>query len=354
MVSENQVETLSCFPKQFPNMVPENKAMQCTLKFKVTTKGIWNVSEDKPLEGTDGERHRVSVGGRKHSAEKVLVKPSMPVNSGKRRQEMTLDSQKWKKQKMDLSEDRSREGTVVQRDRVSIGGSKCPEANGLVKPSMPVNSGKWRPDISLSQRWKKQKMDCNLKLECSKILKELMNHSFGWVFSEPVDPVKLKIPDYFQIIKNPMDLGTIKHKLEGNVYSYAKDFADDVKLTFENAKSYNGPSHEVHHWADILDANFSRRWKILEAKLRPSNKNEEGANSVHYTGNNGQDTRPVLENNHQVMTPVGLTKAPIHDKLGTSTPISLEKRRKSRTEVVQVSIVSFTEHSYYGFTIDKI
>lgn len=334
-------------------MVPENKAMRCPLKFKVTTKGIWNVSEDKSLEGTDGER-RVFVDGSKHSAAKVLVKPSMLGNSSKRRQEMTLDSREWKKQKVDLLEDRSREGTVMQRDTISIGGSKCPEANVSVKPSMPESSGKWRPDMSLSQRWKNQKMDCHLKLECSKILKELINHSFGWVFSEPVDPVKLKIPDYFQIIKNPMDLGTIKCKLEGNVYSYAKDFAEDVKLTFENAKSYNGPSHEVYRWADILDANFSRRWKILEAKLKPSNKNDEGANFGHYTGNNGQDARPVLENNHQVMKPVGFTKAPIHDKLGTSTPISLEKRRKSRPEVVQVSIVSFTEHIYSGFKIDKI
>ncbi len=38
----------------------------------------------------------------------------------------------------------------------------------------------------------------------------LMSHEYGWVFSSPVDPIQLNIPDYFDVIKNPMDLGTIK------------------------------------------------------------------------------------------------------------------------------------------------
>lgn len=323
---------------QFSNMVADNKTMRSNLKFKVTSKGIWNVSEDKPLEGTDGQRDRVSMGGCKRPGANVLVKPSMPVNSGKRRPEMSLDGQRWKKHKIDLSEDKSREGTDVQIQRLSVGGSKRPESNVSVKPSMPAKSSKQRSEMSLDGQRLKQKMDRYLKLDCCKILKELMNHSQGWVFSHPVDPVKLKIPDYFEIIKNPMDLGTIRHKLEGNMYFDAKEFADDVKLTFENAKSYNPPSHEVHHWAEILDAIFSRRWKLLEAKLKLTNKNDEGANFAHHTGNNGQDTRQVAGNNHLDMKPVSLTltKTPTHDKLGTSRQISLEKRQNSGPGLMQV------------------
>lgn len=33
---------------------------------------------------------------------------------------------------------------------------------------------------------------------------------------EPVDPIKLQLPDYFDVIKNPMDLGTIRKRLEGD------------------------------------------------------------------------------------------------------------------------------------------
>ena len=39
-------------------------------------------------------------------------------------------------------------------------------------------------------------------------------HKYAWVFGKPVDPVALHIPDYFDIIKNPMDFGKIKEKLD--------------------------------------------------------------------------------------------------------------------------------------------
>lgn len=32
----------------------------------------------------------------------------------------------------------------------------------------------------------------------------------AYIFHSPVDPISLKIEDYFTIIKNPMDFGTIK------------------------------------------------------------------------------------------------------------------------------------------------
>ena len=46
--------------------------------------------------------------------------------------------------------------------------------------------------------------------QCQVLLKTLMTHKFGWPFNQPVDPIALNIPDYFDVIKHPMDLGTIK------------------------------------------------------------------------------------------------------------------------------------------------
>lgn len=40
----------------------------------------------------------------------------------------------------------------------------------------------------------------------------------AFIFHEPVDPVKLNIPDYLDIIKQPMDFSTIKQKLSNNQY----------------------------------------------------------------------------------------------------------------------------------------
>lgn len=46
--------------------------------------------------------------------------------------------------------------------------------------------------------------------KCLNLLKGMFTHKYGWIFKEPVDPVKLNLPDYFDIIKQPMDMGTVK------------------------------------------------------------------------------------------------------------------------------------------------
>lgn len=46
----------------------------------------------------------------------------------------------------------------------------------------------------------------------------------AYYFTEPVDPVKYNIMDYFDIVSKPMDLGTIKKKLAHNCYSTPNQF----------------------------------------------------------------------------------------------------------------------------------
>ncbi|KAM7524939.1 hypothetical protein LguiA_014841 [Lonicera macranthoides] len=125
------------------------------------------------------------------------------------------------------------------------------------------------------QKEKRQKMDRTVKQQCGNILKTLMTHPAGWVFNKPVDPVALGIPDYFSIISEPMDLGTIKSKLDRNLYFTVEEFAADVRLTFSNAMVYNPPSNGVHLMAKELDNIFSRRWKNLEVKLNRDIKRVE-------------------------------------------------------------------------------
>jgi hypothetical protein len=43
-----------------------------------------------------------------------------------------------------------------------------------------------------------------------RVLRKLIRRKSSWPFLEPVDPVALNIPDYPDVIKNPMDLFTIK------------------------------------------------------------------------------------------------------------------------------------------------
>ncbi|KAK3031773.1 hypothetical protein RJ639_037070 [Escallonia herrerae] len=97
-----------------------------------------------------------------------------------------------------------------------------------------------------------------LKLRCSGILERLRAHPTGWVFSNPVDPIKLDIPDYFAVISRPMDFGTIKAKLEDGIYTSCEEFEDDVRLTLSNAMTYNPESNAVHLMARKLSEFFDQ------------------------------------------------------------------------------------------------
>ncbi|XP_041063770.1 bromodomain-containing protein 2b [Carcharodon carcharias] len=71
------------------------------------------------------------------------------------------------------------------------------------------------------------------------VVKALWKHHFAWPFQQPVDAVKLNLPDYYQITKNPMDLGTIKKRLENKYYCKAMECVEDINTMFTNCYVYN-------------------------------------------------------------------------------------------------------------------
>ncbi|XP_028443739.1 bromodomain testis-specific protein isoform X2 [Perca flavescens] len=98
---------------------------------------------------------------------------------------------------------------------------------------------------------------------CSDILKEMLSkrhYGYAWPFYTPVDAVALGLHDYHDIIKQPMDLSTIKKKIDQREYTIAKEFAADVRLMFSNCYKYNPPSHEVVYMARKLQEVFEARY----------------------------------------------------------------------------------------------
>ncbi|XP_025086148.1 CREB-binding protein-like isoform X2 [Pomacea canaliculata] len=71
-------------------------------------------------------------------------------------------------------------------------------------------------------------------------------------FRQPVDPVVLSIPDYYDIIKKPMDLSTIKRKLDTGHYLDPWEYVDDVWLMFDNAWLYNRKTSRVYKYCSKL------------------------------------------------------------------------------------------------------
>eukprot|EP00980_Cylindrotheca_fusiformis_P006205 scaffold1327_cov124-Cylindrotheca_fusiformis.AAC.9 len=106
-----------------------------------------------------------------------------------------------------------------------------------------------------------------LKTKCLEVLKVLQSHQHGWVFNSPVDPVELGLPDYFEVIKKPMDLGTIRKKLENNCYHSLEDFEQNVHLTFDNAMMYNPEGSVVYNMAKEMKEKFAADYAVLMTEL---------------------------------------------------------------------------------------
>ena len=99
------------------------------------------------------------------------------------------------------------------------------------------------------------------------ILQKLMSHSKNMnVFNQPVDPEALGIPTYFQVIKEPMDLGTVLARLRAGHYHSVGECFRETELVFANAMQFNPAAHPVHKMAQDLREDFHVEVKLAEDK----------------------------------------------------------------------------------------
>ena len=113
-----------------------------------------------------------------------------------------------------------------------------------------------------------------LMKECREALGSVRKHKYAWIFNKAVDPIKDHIPDYFDIIKNPMDFGKIKEKLDkksqqNGAYAGPQEFAEDMRLVFDNCETYNSPDSDAGLMGGTLRQEFERAWlaQNVEAKM---------------------------------------------------------------------------------------
>ncbi|CAH0552741.1 unnamed protein product [Brassicogethes aeneus] len=91
-------------------------------------------------------------------------------------------------------------------------------------------------------------------------------------FRTPVN--LLKYPDYKQVIKNPMDLGTVKDNFLNDRYNIPQEFSKDMKLIFQNSRTYNTNKRSriyvmTVRLAAIFEEHMSKiieNWKIAKKR----------------------------------------------------------------------------------------
>jgi Bromodomain extra-terminal - transcription regulation/Bromodomain len=157
--------------------------------------------------------------------------------------------------------------------------------------------------------------------KCGQILTRLMKHKKNVWFNSPVDALKMGLHDYHQIVKQPMDLGTVKSKLSKGSYANLSEFASDVRQTFNNALLYNPRGHVVHGLAEELLGLFEK----LFSPIFESHKLQLDAMSEKQASVNHLRSQPQLQAQAHI-TPV--TTTPV-----AARPVGKQPKPKARDPI---------------------
>ncbi|KAH6607542.1 Bromodomain containing protein [Trichoderma cornu-damae] len=171
-----------------------------------------------------------------------------------------------------LDEQPDEEALGERKSRRSAGASSNP---GSARKKLPL---KRRASAALSDS---RAFSTEQKLEfCADLLSRMLsgpgNAKGFWTrlvgpFREPVNPTLDGVPDYLSKIKNPMDLSTIKRKLDQQQYETEEDFLADMRQIFDNCFMYWKKGDPMWLAGERLQRTFEEKYSNMHkwiAKLR--------------------------------------------------------------------------------------
>ncbi|NXX29341.1 KAT2A acetyltransferase, partial [Nicator chloris] len=95
------------------------------------------------------------------------------------------------------------------------------------------------------------------------LLAQIKTHPSAWPFMEPVK--KSEAPDYYEIIRFPIDLKTMTERLKNRYYVTKKLFIADLQRIITNCREYNPPDSDYCKCANTLEKFFY--FKLKEGGL---------------------------------------------------------------------------------------
>ncbi|XP_062252895.1 bromodomain adjacent to zinc finger domain protein 1A isoform X2 [Platichthys flesus] len=115
-----------------------------------------------------------------------------------------------------------------------------PDTTAPPKPSRPVLTPPATSSSSSSRRSSGRNQGVHELSACELLVVDLVRHEDSWPFKKLVS--RTQVPDYYDIIKKPIALSTIRERVNNCEYQAAGDFISDVELMFSNCLQYN-PRH---------------------------------------------------------------------------------------------------------------
>lgn len=112
--------------------------------------------------------------------------------------------------------------------------------------------------------------------QCQKILNSLKKNPNAVPFLEPVDPKKTGASNYFDIIKDPMDLSTVEKNLKLGEYQTANQFHADINKIWFNSYAYNEKNSRIYkitvdmekHYSKLIENQSKRPIKMEKSKSK--------------------------------------------------------------------------------------
>lgn len=163
-------------------------------------------------------------------------------------------------------------------------------AGTLAGPAAAVSQRNRRPPAHVIELGE---AESKVKSRMMYLVDQLLNLDKARFFHNPVDPVRDGVPHYLEIIKDPMDLGTIKRKLLSGEYAREEEVGEDINRTFSNAMIFNPVGHPVYLEAKALLTKFETEFpKIISKRdLEIERKRKSSGSSAPPAKSNGKKAK---------------------------------------------------------------
>ncbi|KNE57303.1 hypothetical protein AMAG_18034 [Allomyces macrogynus ATCC 38327] len=117
---------------------------------------------------------------------------------------------------------------------------------------------------------------------CQSLIRELFRKHYNDFTNPFLQPVDRKMyPSYFEVVKHPIDLSTIRKRLDDGYYANAAGFEADMQLMFRNCYQFNPIGTPVRIMGQKLEALFKQKWseRPQAQSLAQSSANSSAASS---------------------------------------------------------------------------
>jgi hypothetical protein len=100
-----------------------------------------------------------------------------------------------------------------------------------------------------------------------RLIDDLSQKPESFAFREPVDAIALGVPTYYEVVKNPMDLKTMREKAMESKYADIEAVANDFELIFSNCVCFNSFDSALTNDCKVLQKTWLSRLDKIRKQL---------------------------------------------------------------------------------------